>query len=72
MSEVVQNRLNGMIVDRFDRLAIANAIEEVLSSQRIKIADCQKWTYYSRKNFKLNKQIDIFLTQYVNLLGKCA
>lgn len=70
MSEVIQDRINGLLVDCFDGLAIANALTEVLSSPELRLLIAKNGRDTIEKNFKLEKQIDIFLTQYISLLGK--
>ena len=69
MEEVVQNRKNGMIVECFDGLAIANAIEEVLLSKELRSSLANNGRLTVENEFTLEKQIDIFVEQYKNILN---
>ena len=64
MSEVVHHKQNGMLVECFNGLAIADAIEELLLSPELAANIAKAGRETVEKNFKLENQIDIFLDQY--------
>jgi len=69
MSEVVKNKENGMIVDCFNSLAIADAIEAVLLSQDLKGRLGKNGRLTVEKDFTLRKQIEIFINKYSDILN---
>jgi colanic acid/amylovoran biosynthesis glycosyltransferase len=69
MAEVVHHKQNGMIVECFNGLAIADAIEELLVSRELKLLLAKNGRLTVEKDFTLNKQIDVFINQYRNLLN---
>lgn len=68
MSEVVQHKQNGMIVDCFNGSELANAIEEVIASPELRSLITKNARATVEKKFSLNNQIDIFMAQYQSLL----
>lgn len=72
MSEVVQHKQNGMLVECFNGLAIADGIGELLLSPELRINMAKVGRETVEKKFKLENQIDIFLHQYKIILGSTS
>lgn len=68
MEEVVQHKENGMIVNCFNGVEIARAIEELFLSQELRRRIAKNGRITVEKGFTLEKQIDIFVAQYKKLL----
>lgn len=64
MEEVIKNEINGVLVNRFDELALANSISRVIDNYPKAIIWAEKGYDIIKKNHQMAQQIEKFLEHY--------
>jgi colanic acid/amylovoran biosynthesis glycosyltransferase len=69
MAEVIEDGVNGMIVERFDPAALCASIETLLASHELRKAMGQRARDTVERTFVLSRQIDTFIAEYERALS---
>jgi colanic acid/amylovoran biosynthesis glycosyltransferase len=70
MEEVIENNENGIIAERFDANALAEAIKKLIQSQSLRQQISNESRSIIEKVFNLQNQIEIFEKEYQKLITK--
>ncbi len=70
MAEVIENEVNGIIVERFDSNAIANAIIKLIQNPSLRLAISEESRKVIEEKFNIEYQLKIFEKNYLKLCSK--
>ncbi len=68
MEEVIQNGVNGCVIQRFDQQSMANALLTVMENYENAVKMAEKAFLTIQSSYKLEKQVAIFIKEYHALI----
>jgi glycosyltransferase involved in cell wall biosynthesis len=68
MAEVIDNEVNGIIVERFDSYAIAKAIIKLIQNPSLRLAISEESRKVIEEKFNIEYQLAVFEKYYLQML----